>query len=151
MLVANIKIWKSHLNIREGSDYRGKCLTTELPRFLLFWKSGILTPTPGSEVRGSAGKFFVTMLLHTWFPLIWYATWHCSEKVEFWPFDSSGQGVGEILGTMLLHFMIPINLICSMTMFWKSWILTYWPHPYGPGGGGLKAKKLLPCCCILQD
>ena len=24
MLVANIKIWKSHLNIREGSDY-SKC------------------------------------------------------------------------------------------------------------------------------
>ena len=23
MLVANIKIWKSHLNIREGSDYEG--------------------------------------------------------------------------------------------------------------------------------
>ena len=22
MLVANIKIWKSHLNIREGSDYK---------------------------------------------------------------------------------------------------------------------------------
>ena len=25
MLVANIKIWKSHLNIREGSDYMYAC------------------------------------------------------------------------------------------------------------------------------
>ena len=25
MLVANIKIWKSHLNIREGSDYYNVC------------------------------------------------------------------------------------------------------------------------------
>ena len=29
MLVANIKIWKSHLNIREGSDYVTHKLLTQ--------------------------------------------------------------------------------------------------------------------------
>ena len=31
--------------------------------------------------------------------------------------------------TLLLHFVILFKLICNMTMFWKSWILTYKPHP----------------------
>ena len=69
----------------------------------MFWNSWILTPTPGSgvlsvgrvysnirkevEVEGSLGKMFATMLLYSWFTLIWYATWHCSKKVEFWHFD----------------------------------------------------------------
>ena len=42
--------------------------------------------------------------------------------------------------TMLLHFVIPFNLIFNPTMFWKSWILTYWPHPKGRGGGGAAGK-----------
>ena len=28
------------------------------------------------------------------------------------------------------------NLICNMTMIWKSWILTFWPYPQGRGVGG---------------
>ena len=32
-------------------------------------------------------KIIATMLLHTWFPLIWYATWPCFEKVGVFPFD----------------------------------------------------------------
>ena len=41
MLVANIKIWKSHLNIREGSDYMTGCQKASLPSIFLgggrFW------------------------------------------------------------------------------------------------------------------
>ena len=92
------------------------------------------------------------MLLHLWFPLIWYATWQCSEKVDFWPIGRvRGMGPGKIVATMLLHFVIPFNLICNMTMLWKGWILTYWP---GQGGvyvcvwEELRTKYLLPCCCI---
>ena len=35
MLVTNIKIWKSHLNIREGSDYGEGCF--EHPGQMLKW------------------------------------------------------------------------------------------------------------------
>ena len=41
-----------------------------------------------------------------------------------------GGSAGKIFATMLLHFVIPINLICNMTMFWKSLILT---PPAGSG------------------
>ena len=38
----------------------------------------------------------------------------------------------------LLRFVIPFKLIfyliCNMTVFWKSWILTFWPHPLSPQG-----------------
>ena len=34
---------------------------------------------------------------------------------------------------MLLHLWFFFNLICNRTMFWKSWILTYWPQ--GLDGG----------------
>ena len=34
---------------------------------------------------------------------------------------------------MLLHWWFFFNLICNRTMFWTSWILTYWPQ--GLGGG----------------
>ena len=41
-------------------------------------------------------------------------------------------------------FMIPFNLICNMTVYWKRGILTYWPHPLGPSRGwdsGLRSKS----------
>ena len=70
-------------------------------------------------------------------------------KVEFWPLDPNLQGQGEgvcskipvcrplpegmggggLQQNMRYHvaaFMIPFNLICNMTMFWKSWILNFW-------------------------
>ena len=44
--------------------------------------------------------------------------------------------------------MILFNLICNMTVFWKSWMLTT-PQVSGGGvGGGLWVKYLLPCCWI---
>ena len=30
-------------------------------------------------------------------------------------------------------FVILFNLICTMTISWKSWTLTYWPHSQGRG------------------
>ena len=54
----------------------------------MFWKRWILTSGSGDGgERGSAGKIFATMLLHSCFSLMWYATWSSSEKVEFWRFD----------------------------------------------------------------
>ena len=38
----------------------------------------LLTPGSGDGgERGSVGKIFATMLLHSCFPLMWYATWSC--------------------------------------------------------------------------
>ena len=108
---------------------------------------------------GGGGSLRAKYLLPGWFPSIWYATWPCSEKVEIWPYDPNPRVRGAIVGVYwqnncyrVAAFMIPFNLICNMTTFWKTWILTYWPQPHGQGGGemgrGLRAKYLLPCCCI---
>ena len=89
-----------------------------------------LTPTPGSVVGGggSADKIFANMFLHSRFPLIWYATWQCSVLIP--RFQGGGRSWGGgIFATMLLNYVIPFNLIWNMTMIWKSWISTYWPHP----------------------
>ena len=90
-------------------------------------------------------KIFATKLLHWLFPLFWYASWPCFEKVEFWPFDPQGRGgvCGKNICDHVAAFLIPFNLICNMTMFWKSWILTFWQHPLRPPRGsgiGLGSK-----------
>ena len=99
------------------------------------------------------------MVLYAPCLLIYYATWPCPEKVEFWPIDRYPRvGGGELRTNSCYHvaaIVIPFNLICNMTMLWKSWSFTYWPHLQGRrcvcvggGGGVLRAKYLLPCCCI---
>ena len=43
------------------------------------------------------------------------------KKMNFDLLGKWGVGVwGKILATTLLNFVIPINLICNMTIFWKS-------------------------------
>ena len=106
-------------------------------------KSWIFTfwPHPqggGLWVRGvgSADKIFATLLLRFLFHLIWYATWPCSEKLNFylltpppgWGVVSEGSGVcRQNICYPVAAFLFPFNLICNLTMFWKSWILTFWP------------------------
>ena len=103
----------------------------------------ILTPPHGSGGgrRGSAGKIYATTFPHSWFYLIWYAIWPCSGKVEFWPSDPRVRGWGwaELRGQNICYhvaaFMFPFSVICNMIMFWKNWILTFWPHPLSPPRG----------------
>ena len=120
----------------------------------------LMTPSLEGEGGTSAGKIFATMLqLHSWFSLIWNASWPCSEKVEFWHFvwpqpqvqvcvyGGGGGGGGGVCGQNICYHvaesLILLNLICNLTMFWKSWILTYWPHHQGQGlGGGGSAGKI---------
>ena len=72
----------------------------------MFWKCWILTLWPHFQGRGwSACKIFATMLLHSWFHLIWYATWPCSAKVWFWPFDSTP--MGRRRGGLRVKYLIP--------------------------------------------
>ena len=84
---------------------------------IMFWKSWILnfsTHLPDSGVWGSAGTIFATMLLHSKFLLIGYATWPCSEKkfnLTCWPLRSSGRGLRA-------KYLIPCYWICiSMVCF----------------------------------
>ena len=75
------------------------------------------------------------MLLHSSFPLIGYATWPCSEKkfnfnILTPPSRVGGRGVyGPNICYHVAACVIPFNLICNMTTFWKSWILASAPHP----------------------
>ena len=56
----------------------------KLPLSLRLWwtKNRIwpIDPTPRAGL-GAVGIIFASMVLHSWFPLIWYATWPCSVKV----------------------------------------------------------------------
>ena len=115
----------------------------------MFWKSWILTykpliPSPGLRGKGgSAGKILDTMILHLWLPLIWYATWPCSEKVELWPFDPNPR-VREVVGLQAKNLQPcccirdSLYFICNMTLLWKGWILTFWHTPR------VSARKIFP-------
>ena len=93
--------------------------------------------------RGLRAKYLLLCCCTSWFPLIWYAKWPCSEKVEFWPFDpnpwvkgvprggggggtlifSHILGPGYFLGFKILNFNI-------FGGFWEKCI--FW------GGGGVE-------------
>ena len=83
------------------------------------------------------------MLLHLWFQLIWYATWPCSEKVEFWPFDPTPASAGRELWVQnscyhVAACVIPFNLICNMTIFWK----VKFSPPSHQGRGGVCGQNI---------
>ena len=89
------------------------------------------------------------MFLHSWFPLIWYAIWHCSEKDEFWPIDPifrvvrEGRSADKWFDTMLLHSWFSLiwyaTWACSNNVeFWP-----FEPKPRVRDRGGLQAKYLL--------
>ena len=76
---------------------------------------------------------------------------HVLKKVEFWKFDPQGWKEGGLREKYLLpccciHDSLQFDM--NMTLSWKSWFLTYWPHPQG-WWGRLQSKYLLPCCFIL--
>ena len=109
-----------------------------------------------TTLPGSACKIFATMLLHVSFPLIWYTTWPYSEMVEFdlltppqgrWggglqvKYLRGGGGVCRLnIWEQVAAWVIPFNLIYNMTIFWRRWILTFWPHPQCRGVGGSAGK-----------
>ena len=77
--------------------------------------------------------------------------------LTFWPLGLGGRGVWrQNIFDHVAAFLIPLYLICNMTMFWGSGILTFWPQTQGQGGGGgvgwgwqgSAGIYLLPCCCI---
>ena len=121
-------------------------------------------PTPW--VKGvSVGKIFATMLLPASSALIWYATWLLSEKMyslTFWP-HPLGRGCvcGQNICYHVAASVFSFNLICNMTIFWKTLILAWAPPPKSTQGARNQAFKLksrlicfisiafLPACKIL--
>ena len=101
---------------------------------------------------------FATMFLHSWFPLIWYATWPCSKKsliLTFWPHPLGSWGRGRVCGQNICYhvaaFVIPFNLICNMTLFWKSKTLTFWPLGSGTCvWGGVCGENICYHVCYIS-
>ena len=86
--------------------------------------------------------------------------YHVLKKLNFDQLTSrsgrggGGGGCGQNKCYHVAAVVISFNLICKMTVFWKSWILTFWPPGPGVGvgdGGNLQAKLLLPCCCLCDS
>ena len=102
-------------------------------------------PTPWVEDE-SVGKIFATMLLPALSALIWYATWLLSEKDIVWPFDPTpwveGVSVGKNICYHVAASVVSFNLICNMTIFWKSLILTSAPPPKSTQQARTQAFKL---------
>ena len=78
------------------------------------------------------------MVLCAQFSLIWYATWLLSQKkygYTFWP-HPLGQGCvrGKTICYHVAANIVSFNLICNMTIFWKSSILASAP-PLSPPQG----------------
>ena len=120
----------------------------------MFWKSWILTYWPHPQGGWSAGKIFATMWLHLMIPfnLICNMTIFWKVILSFWSNRQGRVGRGsvvKIFATMLLHSWI--SLIWYATWPWSEKD-KFWPidHPQlgGGGRGSLRAKYLLPCCCI---
>ena len=103
-----------------------------------------------SHVTKLLWKVSATMLLHLWYPLIWYVYMTMSEKGDFWPLDPNDRMEGGVCGqNICCHvsaYVIPFNLICNIAMVWKSWILI---PPQGQGS--LLTKYLLQCCYMCDS
>ena len=104
---------------------------------LTFW------PHPRGSVCVCKDRICACMVLYAPFPLIEYATLLLSGKKNDLTL-SRGWRVCVLWQNMYLRvaaFVILFKMICTMTMFWKSWILTFWPPRIG--GWDLRVKYLL--------
>ena len=111
-------------------------------------------PTPWVK-SVSVGKIFATMLLPASSALIWYATWLLSEKYIVCPFDPPPPPPPPPLGrgcvcwqNICYHVaasVVSLNLICNMTIFWKSLVLASAPPPKSTQGVRNQAFKLKSC------
>ena len=77
-------------------------------------------------------------------PPLWIRTWGSAGLLTPRVAEGGGWGVcGQNICYYVAAFVIPFNLICDMTIIWKSWILTFWPQPLSPLRGsntGLQSK-----------
>ena len=115
----------------------------------MFWKSWVLTlwPKPQGQRVGWVGvlgaKYLVPCCCIEWFPLIWYAKWPCSEKVEFWPIDPiprvGVRGWVEVCGQNICYHFAAFLILFNLILTWPySEKVEFWPFDPIPrvGGGG---------------
>ena len=92
------------------------CCISRLRWILTYWPHSQGRDGGKEGGRGYAGKLFAIMLLHSWLSVIWYESWPCCEPIlrdRGWV-----KGLGtKYFSTMLLHFVYPFKLICSIAMF----------------------------------
>ena len=91
-------------------------------------------------------SIFAFMVLCAQLPLIWYATWLLSEKrysLTFWP-HPLGRGCvcGQNICYHVAASIVSFNLICNMTIFWKSLNLASAPPPKSTQWTQTQAFKL---------
>ena len=111
-----------------------------------FREDKYLTFDPTTGVEGVCkDRIFLFMMLYAPFPLIWYATRLLSEKdvLTFWP-HLRGQGCvyGQNIFYHVTACVAPFNLICSKTIFRKSWILASTTPPKSTQGDQSQAFKI---------
>ena len=90
-------------------------------------------------------RICVCMVFYAPFPLIWYATGLLPEKnlLTFWPHTRDrGYVYGQNICYHGASCVIPFNLICNMTIFWKGLILASSPPPKSTQGVPTQAFEL---------
>ena len=71
-------------------------------------------------------------------PSIWYATWHCSEKVTFDLLTPRVRGMGSVgkkIATMLLNFVVPLIWYATWYYSEKVELRPFDPNPRVRGWG----------------
>ena len=90
------------------------------------------------RVEGLRSKYLLPFLPHLWFHLIWYETWPCFTKVEFWPMTLPPRSVGACRQNICYQVAVSVilfNVVCNMPIFWKKKM--NFDLLRGGGGGGL--------------
>ena len=116
----NFDLWPNPQGERVGGRVRGVCgqnicyHVAALCNMIMFWKCLILTFRPQQQGRGCLrAKYLLPCYCIWWFPLIWYTTWPCSEKVKYWPIDPIPRirgYAGKIFAIMLLHLWFSLDM-----------------------------------------
>ena len=113
-----------------------------------FWNGNILTfhPTPGTD-GVYRGRICACILLHLSIPLIWYATWPCSKKLNFdilTPPQDPGGVYGQILAIMLMYAPFPLIWCATIPYSTKVKFLAL-PHPLStPRGSYPGLQTIIP-------
>ena len=125
-----------------GGGLRAKYLLPFDMQHIPFLKIWLLTYWPGEGRWGDLrANYKLPCCCISWFRLIWYATWPCSEKVEFWPVDPIPRVVGE--GGLRAEYLLPcccirdslkFDIQCGRALKKYFWAKT--PSPGSGGGGG---------------
>ena len=135
----NAVFWhsKSYSDIRNRAEYRILTLKSYFymwnrAEYIIFWHSKFYF-----VIRTAAEYRILTFKI-----LFWHSKLGRSRittfKILFWNSKICRQNIPYYVAACV----IPFNLICNMTIFWRSWILSFRPHHLSPPRG--PAGKIFP-------